>query len=222
VIEAVIFDMDGVLLDNEWIYKRILKRILKRYLITLSDDYFNSLTGLTLENGGASKIIKTFDLKMGEQEFINTVYNLYSEYEDKMETNPGVLETISQLKANNIQIGLATSTIRKKAEPRLKNLNLFPLLDVMVFGDEVPLSKPHPDIYIKCLERLKVPPERAVVFEDSLNGVKAAAEANIPFVFGVLHKHNNGESLLKSGAIKTGSPPAIFYEALNTVFSKKH
>lgn len=222
MIEAVIFDMDGVLLDNEWIYKCVLKRIFKRYLITLSDEYFNNLTGLTLENGGASKIIKTFDLRVEEQKLIDTVYDLYSEYEDEMKMNPGVLETISQLKANNIQIGLATSTIRKKAEPRLKNLNLFSLLDVMVFGDEVPLSKPWPDIYIECLKRLKVSSEKVAVFEDSTNGVRAAVGANISLIFGVLHEHNNEKLLLESGAIKVGFPPIIFYEALRVVFSEEH
>lgn len=93
---------------------------------------------------------------------------------------------------------------------RLIKSNLVDLFDVMVFGDEVFNSKPHPEIYLYTLKKLEVESSRVVVFEDSVNGVKSAVHAGIDKVFGVLHDHNDRQLLIKSGAVCAEKPPEIF------------
>ncbi len=210
MIDAVIFDMDGVLVETESIYRETFKQILSRYGVVYSDDFFLQLAGTTIERGGAKKIIERFGLPLGEEQLIEKIYEVFDGLSQKLQPREGVTETIKILKRLKRQTAVATSTVKDIALARLKRANLIDLFDVTVFGDEVFNSKPHPEIYLYTLKKLKVDSSRVVVFEDSVNGVKSAIDAGISKVFGVLHDNNDPQSLISAGAMYAGKPPKIF------------
>lgn len=210
VVEAVIFDMDGVLIETESIYKETFRQILSQYNVTFSDEFFLQLTGTTLEKGGAKKIIERFNLPVNEKQLIEKIYEIFDQLSQQLQPREGVIETIKILKKLEKKIAVATSTVRNVALARLQRSNLINLFDVMIFGDEVTKSKPDPEIYIDTLRELKVNGSQVVVFEDSVNGVKSAISAGILTVLGVLHDRNDHKSLIKAGAIYAEKPPEIF------------
>ena len=96
-----------------------------------------------------------------------------------MELKPGVVETLSYLKDKNIKIGLATSTVRDRAEKLLTEHDILKYFDKLIFGDMVPNGKPAPDIYLKACEVLNVKPENAIAVEDSINGIVSSGKAGM-------------------------------------------
>lgn len=210
MIDAVVFDMDGVLIETESIYRETFKQILSQYGVVYSADFFLQLAGTTIERGGAKKIIERFGLPLGEEQLIEKIYEVFDGLSQKLQPREGVTETITILKALKRQVAVATSTVKDVALVRLNRSNLIDLFDVVVFGDEVLKSKPDPEIYSYTLKKLKVKGSRVVVFEDSVNGVKSAIDAGIVKVFGVLHDHNDRQSLIKAGAMCAERPPEVF------------
>lgn len=211
VVEAVIFDMDGVLIETESIYKETFKQILSQYNVAFSDDFFLQLTGTTLEKGGAKRIIERFTLSVSEEQLIEKIYEVFDQLSQQLQPREGVIEIIKILKKLEKKVAVATSTVRNVALARLQKSDLIDFFDAMIFGDEVSESKPDPEIYINVLRKLKVDGSQAVVFEDSVNGVKSAIGAGILNVFGVLHDRNDNKSLTKAGAICAEKPPEIFH-----------
>lgn len=211
MIDAVVFDMDGVLIETESVYKETFKQILSKYGAVYCEEFFLHLTGTTLEKDGATKIIERFNLPVSEKQLIEEIYETFDEISSKLKPREGVLETIKTLKELKKHVALATSTVKDRALQRLERCGLADFFDVMVFGDEVINSKPDPQIYLKALERLKTEGSRVVVFEDSVNGIKSAIGAGISSVLGVLHDYNDRESLIKAGAVCADEPPQVFF-----------
>ncbi|MEJ5229778.1 MAG: HAD family phosphatase [Pseudothermotoga sp.] len=217
MISAVIFDMDGVLIETESIYRETFRVILSRYGVNFSDKDFVQLTGRTLEKGGARNIIERFKLPVDEQTFVRDVYRVFNQLSQSMKPREGVVEVLELLKRIGVKIAVATSTVREIATARLQKAGLAESFNVMVFGDEVESSKPNPQIYLETLKRLGVQSTETVVFEDSVNGVKAAVQAEVLYVFGVLHQHNSADDLVQAGAFYAEKPPEIFYFFLRNV-----
>ncbi|MGJ8455302.1 HAD family hydrolase [Pseudothermotoga sp. U03pept] len=211
MISAVIFDMDGVLIETESIYKETFKTILSRYGVNFSDRDFAQLTGRTLEKGGARNIIDRFRLPVDEKTFVQDVYRIFNQLSRSMKPREGVVEVLELMKESGVKIAVATSTVREIATTRLEKSGLVRFFNTMVFGDEVEFSKPDPQIYLEALKRLGTQSTETVVFEDSVSGVRAAIQANIPYVFGVLHEHNNADDLVKAGVLCAERPPEIFH-----------
>lgn len=210
MVDAVIFDMDGVLIETESIYRETFKEILSHYNVAFSDDFFLQLTGTTLEKGGAEKIIEEFNLPLNEKQLIEKIYEVFDRLSQQLQPREGVIETIKALKMLNKKIAVATSTVKSAALKRLQRTGLIDFFDVMIFGDEVLKSKPDPEIYLHTLKKLGVEGSRVVVFEDSINGIRSAINAGIVVVFGVLHDRNHPKSLIKAGAKYVQKPPEIF------------
>jgi len=107
-------------------------------------------------------------------ELKNKWYLEYVETVDPDEMLPGIASFLSELKAENIKIGLGSSS--KNAVLILEKLGIMPLFDVVVDGTKVHLSKPHPEIFLRGSRELSIPVEEIIVFEDAQSGVKAAID----------------------------------------------
>lgn len=178
--KAVIFDMDGVLIDSEPLWKIAMESVFGRYGSTLKPQDFQKTVGLRIdeviafwnayENWGLS------DLKSVETQIIEELIAL-------IRANPtpltGVLETLDFLKKQKIKIGLATSSAQKLIDTVLSALEIEHFFDFVYSAEFEPYGKPHPGVYIKVAQELVVAPQDCLVIEDSFNGVVAGLAAKM-------------------------------------------
>ena len=178
-IEAVVFDMDGVLIDaKEWHYEA-LNRALGLFGYTISRaDHLSTFDGLptrrklemlSLERG----------LPRGLHGFLNELKQQYTIDQVHLKCRPMFVHeyALSKLKARGYKLGLGSNSVRSSAELMMQKSALRPYLDVLVSNEDVEHAKPAPDIYLKAAESLGVSPGNCLVVEDNPNGIKAAEDA---------------------------------------------
>ncbi len=175
---AVIFDMDGVLIDNGDYHFQAWKIFCEKYGIPFSEEifrsqYFGQTNELILSGMFEKGLTKaeTETLASEKEEIYRTIYAPY------IQPVNGLIPFIKMLKTANIAIGIATSAPKKNVDFVLNALNIENQIDVIVYDSMVSKSKPHPEIYLKAAELLKTKPSACVVFEDSLSGTKSAYDA---------------------------------------------
>ncbi|MFB6075723.1 MAG: HAD family hydrolase [Candidatus Aenigmatarchaeota archaeon] len=183
-LEAIIFDMDGVLLDSTkhiWVsYNQLLSKYgvktegdeIKRYMGRSTRDQL----GMIREDYGIEEEIDSeeFSRRAGEIE-LDLV-------EDKLDLDENIWDLIESAKGKEIKIAVATSSNLERAEKILDLLGVRDELDLLFTADDLERHKPHPDIYLKTAEELGVEPEDCVVFEDAVNGIKSAQRADMKVV----------------------------------------
>lgn len=180
MIQAVIFDMDGVIFDSETLVMKLWMKIGEEQHIPDIEKVVRECIGTT---SNASKQIfqshygEDFDYESNRTE----VSKRYIEYV-RLKGVPmklGIIELLKYLKAEGIKVGLASSTRKNRVEEQLDIAGLTSYFDVIVCGDMVAKSKPEPDIFLACAKQLEVAPEDAYVIEDSYNGIRAASCAKM-------------------------------------------
>lgn len=179
MINTVIFDMDGVIVDSVGLHFETWREVGKDYGIEISQDMLDKLNGMDTPRI-SEYLVEEFKLDAKPEEISELKRNLSGEKLKKgVEIFPGVKETLGNLKKLGYRIGLATMTPRNHVEFSL-GPNLLQLeLDQIVTDDDVQNAKPAPDVFLKCAEKLGKEPEQCVVIEDSLNGIKAAKAAGM-------------------------------------------
>jgi len=178
-IHAVIFDMDGVLVDSEFLHIKAEKKTFSPYGIELSKEEINTYMGMGVKMMLKS-LIQKYSLPLtGEALFRIHEKNLSEIFQEELEMMPGAMEIISYLKNRKIKLALASSSSLYLINLILQKMHLKSIFDVVLSGEEVANGKPFPDIFIKTAELLNVQPDRCVVIEDSKNGVTAAKNAGM-------------------------------------------
>lgn len=200
--DAVVFDMDGVIFDTEKLYRRYqlmegarrgiddetMHRACER--IAGGNKYTNKKPFEEIVGRG----IDYFEFREHVMENLDNHIKTYG-----VELKAGVLEILQFLKDNDVRIGLATSTVRERAIGYLKAHDIYKYFDKLIFGDMIEHGKPAPDIYLKACEELGVLPGRAIAVEDSINGIKSAAAANMypVMVIDLINPNDEIKPLLK-------------------------
>ncbi|MEQ8155603.1 MAG: HAD family phosphatase [Clostridiaceae bacterium] len=179
-IEAVLFDMDGVIFDTERVYLEHWTKIFQKYGYKMTKEIYISVMGR-----GRQNVTKTFLEIYGQDLPIEQMYKekdellLQAVESGKVPMKPGVKEILNFLKENKFKIGLATSAKRDRMMMQLKMGNIEKEFDTIVCGDDITNSKPNPEIFLKAAERLSVNPKKCAVVEDSPAGIKAAYNAEM-------------------------------------------
>lgn len=184
-LDAVIFDMDGVIYDSEKMYfaaDQLAAQKLGMKDFTL--DYYKQFLGSgydvmyakMVKDYGDLALIKKF-LALAREEIILLVK------EGKLQFKPGVFALTDYLTDNHITYGLASSNYRQDIDFYLKETHFENRFDFIVSGDDVQKSKPAPDVFLKAWEDAGKPDKKkTIVIEDATNGVIAANRAGIPVI----------------------------------------
>lgn len=191
-IKAVIFDMDGVVVDNHEYHYYAWKAFADKYGFDLDEEIYKEKF-----NGKTNKDLFEMIFEEPSEEDIASYAeekeSMYREmYYEHLTPHTGLLDFLASLKRNRIKIALATSAPTENVDYVLDNLQLRSYFDVIVDGTEVENGKPDPEIYTTACDRLEIDPKYCVVFEDSLAGLESAREAGCTQV-GVATSHEDWE-----------------------------
>ncbi len=182
-IKAVVFDMDGLLLDSERV---ALATFVESCRVNgFQPDVTVYYQCIGSNEARTSQILQAAYGSGFPFEQVNTLWHALYEHEANLHPFPlksGAAELLSLLEFRNISCACATSTRRLSAERKLANAGIFKFFKHIIGGDEITKCKPDPEIYLKACERLHCHPEHCLALEDSENGVLAAYYAGMQVI----------------------------------------
>ncbi len=178
--KAVIFDMDGSLVDSMWIWPEVDRIYMEKYHLTPPDTFHKDIEGRSYTET-AQYFVDTFPAlgRTTEQvmdEWRDMTIQLYAE---KVFPKPGALDFLKEMKRRGVLLGIATSNNREIAEAALNAQGLTKYFRSIRTSCEVSAGKPAPDVYLKVAEDLQVDPAHCLVFEDVPNGIRAGKNAGM-------------------------------------------
>jgi HAD superfamily hydrolase (TIGR01509 family) len=180
LIRAVIFDMDGLMLDTEPLYRFAWKRASAECGYDLTEEIYKQLVGRSRKDGFEA-LVDAFGTEFPLRKFQDCVRKREASAFSgtPIAKKPGLDSLLTFLESRNIPKAVATSTERHRALPTLNSVGLLQRFETVVVGDEVARGKPFPDIFLLAAQRLGVDPAACLVLEDAESGVVAANHAGM-------------------------------------------
>ena len=212
--KAVIFDLDGLLVDTEMIAYRIFKELAAAYghefsLQEYTQNYCGKMGMVNITN-----LINSYHLPFGPEEGMVMMREREKEiFAEGVKLKNGALELLRFLKEHGYKTAIATSSTNERASKILKEHGIENQFDAFVFADDIKRSKPFPDVFLKAAEKLAVEPEDCLVLEDSEAGIEASANAGIPVICIPDLKKPDADHLAKVAAVLTSLHDVIGYLA---------
>ena len=182
-MEAVIFDLDGLLADTEIISLKVYQELLEDFGIPFTEETYSREYSGHREEENVQRFLDTYDLPWNFDQTLEKVYELEAQILAKgVNLKKGVKNLLAFLQREGIPIALATSSVESRARMILDSNGILSLFDHLVFAKDVKRSKPYPDIFLKACGDLNVLPENCLVLEDSEAGIEAAYRSGIPVI----------------------------------------
>lgn len=177
--DAVIFDLDGTLVDSMWMWRQIDIEFLGERGIALPDDLQQKIEGMSFRET-AVYMQNRFQLKETVEELMD-IWNkmAFEKYKKEVPLKPGIKKFLDKLKTHQIKMGIATSNSPLLVETVLKAQGIFEYFDSIHTANEVEKGKPAPDIYLLVAKDLGVEPEKCLIFEDIVQGIMAGKNAGM-------------------------------------------
>ncbi len=182
-IEAVVFDMDGLMLDSERVSQSIWQEVTRDFGYALRVEAYQRIIGTSAEQ--TAQVIQQL---LGPEA---PVAAMHAEKRRRLEAHvrsagiahkPGLAELFDALEAHRLPKAVATSTNRQMALLKLERAHILHRFRAVVGGDEVARGKPAPDLYLRAAALLNTAPERCLALEDSVNGARAAHAAGMRLI----------------------------------------
>jgi beta-phosphoglucomutase-like phosphatase (HAD superfamily) len=228
-IEAILFDLDGLLADTEELHVMAYEVVAKRTGINMNREYIQSFIGRSTKEN-IWQIIDDFHItEYSFDELLRIRFESYYEVINTVPVKPmkGALNCIEKVRAKNLKLALVTLSMREHALSVLENISknlmyksgggdhsLTDFFDEMVFGNEIHNPKPEPDIYLEALKRLQTPPDSCIALEDSEAGVISAKRAGLT-VIAVPNEHTKSHDFQMADWICTSLYEVAEMEFLN-------
>jgi len=180
MIEGIIFDMDGLMLDTESIALESWERAGKDFGYVISRELMMKAVGRTLLDT-RKLLVKNLgdDFPFEEVRKVRIDYTKEFMSLNGVPMKEGLIEFLEYCRTMKIPTAVATSTNRSDAIELLEKVDIVGYFNTIVCGDEIEKGKPEPDIFLMASKKLGVNPERCIVLEDSENGILAATRANM-------------------------------------------
>lgn len=178
-MQAVIFDMDGTLIDTERVSQAAWRRAAQDFRIEIPEHILHAFVGCSIPNA-----MNMIDDEFGDPAFTERLFNRRHEifdatWEDELELKPGAAEAVAAVRERGLAAALATSSVRDRAITSMERLGLMELFDAAVFDEDIEHHKPAPDVCLVAADHLDIEPARCVAVEDSFNGVRSGAAAGM-------------------------------------------
>jgi HAD superfamily hydrolase (TIGR01509 family) len=216
-MDAVIFDMDGVLIDSEPLHFEVDQLVLRKLNIYEGKSYLERFVGYT--NPAMWQIIKEeFSIESTIEELIDLQMTVKLSHleQSNYEAIEGIKELLEELQSFNVPIAIASSSPRIFIEAVIKKIHIVDYFQDWISGEEVPKSKPEPDVFLKAAELLNVNPERCVVIEDSKSGAIAAKSAGMTCI-GYKNMNSGNQDLSKADLV-VDRISEISYKRMKSLF----
>lgn len=178
--QAIIFDMDGTLIDSMYLWREVDKEFLQKRGFSVPVDLFHHLPQGNSFIQTAQYFKDRFGLTDSPESIMQEWNDMVSwHYENEVKLKPGAKEVLEKLYQKKVPLGLGTSNSYDLAKKVLTRNGVWDYFSAVVTGDMELLGKPYPDIYLECARQLKIPPEYCLVIEDTLPGIQAAKAAGM-------------------------------------------
>ena len=203
MIKAILFDMDGVLIDaKDWHYEA-LNRALKHFGYTISrESHLSTFDGLPTRQK-LDMLSKSRALPEGLHSFLNALKQAYTLEISHQRCKPAFNHkyALSRLKNDGYKIAVCSNSVRQSIDAMMRLSSLAPYLDLVVSNQDVEKGKPHPEMYLAAMLNLNVEPHECLILEDNEHGIQAALAS--------------GGNLLRIGV-----PNDVTYQAIKTRISE--
>ena len=196
MIQTVIFDMDGVIVDTEPVHRYAYFKQFEELNIEVTEAMYTSFTGFSTRNTFQT-LKEQFQLEHEVEDLIQrkrSIFNDAFDTKEDLELLEGVRTLIEDLHQNGIQLILASSASKVTIDRVFTRFGLHDFFTHIVSGEDFPKSKPHPAIFEHAASLSIAPKENCIVIEDSTNGVKAAKAAGI-YCVGYISEHSKDQHL---------------------------
>ena len=194
MLKAVLFDMDGVIVDTEPLHRKAYFLMFKDFNIDVSETLYTSFTGQSTLNI-CKKLVDQFNLNDAPEALVSCKrkhFKYLFENDSSLQLLDGVLDLIQHYHSNGLSLVLASSASMPNIDRIFDRFDLNQYFVAKLSGADLKQSKPHPEIFIKAAEAAGQPLNNCMVIEDSSNGIKAANDAGI-FVAGYDSKHSTDQ-----------------------------
>ncbi len=191
MLKAVLFDMDGVIVDTEPLHRKAYHQMFDDVSIDVNEDLYASFTGQSTINI-CKRLVNHFNLNETPEDLVSLKRKHYKVFFDNggLELIDGVLERIKDYHANDVKLVVASSASMMGIHQIFERFELNPYFSAKFSGADLKQSKPHPEIFIKAAESTGFKASECMVIEDSTNGIKAANAAGI-FCVGFKSEHSS-------------------------------
>ncbi|MEN4761925.1 HAD family phosphatase [Chryseobacterium sp. C39-AII1] len=180
-LKAVLFDMDGVIVDTEPLHRKAYFKTFKDLGIDVSEELYTSFTGASTKRV-CETLIKEFNLNQPYEEIAKAKRDYFKDYfynDEEFDLITGVKDLIQHYFENGIKLILASSATMMTIDMVFEKFELEKYFSGKISGADLKESKPHPEVFQLAAELAKEPIENCMVIEDSTNGILAAHRANI-------------------------------------------
>ena len=177
-VQAVIFDMDGTLVESEHIWTQAKQDVARNCGVNVTDDLLKRYVGRGL-NDFINDVLHPMTLKHAAELNIEMQEKALTDYGGRISVICDAIDILTAFSSAGIRVSICSSNSFQAINRSLEVLNAIELVEIVVSGDTLPLGKPHPLPYFKTLDKLNLDAKNTIAFEDTIVGLTAATTAGI-------------------------------------------